>query len=208
VRVIEALDVGRPAAQASQATGRLLLLDEAGIGGGGAGAMAGRGGGMEGAGRESLGGLEGARGGIGGPISEEEEKGMLLSGRYLDPQGNPIDSVGAAGPTAFGIEYKRLPVRMKLLMDQRWLTHLIAECANAPLQVEVREVRINPPATSSGGGYDSRMGSFAPSRGSGREGEALAFPAEPNVVPVEIKGMIYIFNEPDPAVLQVQEPQA
>lgn len=40
-------------------------------------------------------------------------------------------------------------------MDQRWLTHLICECANQPLQVEVTEVRINPPdvkITTNGGG--------------------------------------------------------
>ena len=46
-------------------------------------------------------------------------------------------------PEDFGKEFKRLPVRMRLWMDQRWLPHLISECANAPLQVEVQEVRIN-----------------------------------------------------------------
>lgn len=209
VRVIESLEVGRPAAKASLETGRLLLLGESGVGGmGGDPRAAGGRGGVPAGGRGSFGTLEGGRGGAEGTLSEAEEKAMLLSGRYLDASGNPIASVGQAGASAFGVEYKRLPVRMRLIMDQRWLTHLIAECANAPLQVEVREVRINPSTAQGGGrGYEGQTATFTPSRRSGREGEAVEFPPEPNVVPVEIQGMIYIFNEPDPAVLQVQEPQ-
>ena len=103
-----------------------------------------------------------------GPMTEEQEKAYLLSGRYLDAEGKPIpfggggaarsgrpaapapaaDPAAAGQPldlTVFGQEYKRLPVRMALRMDQRWLPRLIAECASQPLQVEVQEVRINPP---------------------------------------------------------------
>ena len=63
-----------------------------------------------------------------------------------------------ASLTAFGNEFKRLPVRMQLWMDQRWLPQLISECANAPLQVEVQEVRINPADDGSGGGGGGRGG--------------------------------------------------
>jgi hypothetical protein len=124
-------------------------------------------------GRESYGG------GAGGPMSPEAEKSFLLSYRYIDSEGKPVafgggggdpsmpmdpaaaDPAASATPidlTAFGVEYKRLPVRMTLQMDLRWLTHLISECANQPLQVEVQEVRINPSdmGTSGGGGGESR----------------------------------------------------
>lgn len=124
-----------------------------------------------------------------GPMTPEMEKTSLLSHRYLGEDGKPKQygsggmdpMLGAADPAAvdpaaatstspgttvtaaeFGVEYKRLPVRMQLVMDQRWLQFLIAECANQPLQVEVQEVRINPSdfgTTSEGGmSYGGGMG--------------------------------------------------
>ena len=174
--------------------------------------------------------------GGGGPMTEEQEKAYLLSFRYLDAQGKPLPfgSAGAApaGPeaaappaaepaapgqpldlTIFGQEYKRLPVRMALRMDQRWLPRLIAECASEPLQVEVQEVRINPSEGigsaagggpgGPGGGY--RMGEGGPGGGGNVFPEELPsqpFPTQPEMVNVIIQGTIYIFNKPNPAILQ------
>jgi hypothetical protein len=165
-------------------------------------------------------------------MTEEQERTMLLYGRYLGPDGKPVPygSAGAAAPggepvpaeatpaaapagpldlTVFGTEYKRLPVRMVLRMDQRWLPHLIAECASQPLQVEVQEVRINAPDALSGSGGPGGGGG---GRGPGGMGGASqifpdeqafqAFPAEPEMVNVVIQGTIYIFNKPNPAALQ------
>ena len=153
MRVINSLEVGRLAALESRTHGRITMAappaaaagGEMGAAGAGAAPMAdasgdGGRGGYEGG--EGMGG----RGGAGGAgrcrpsatprcllraISTHEEKPLAAP----DP---------AAGVAAFGTEYKRLPVRMELVMDVRWLPHLIAECADAPLQVEVKEVRINP----------------------------------------------------------------
>ena len=102
-------------------------------------------------------------------------------------------------------------------MHQTWLTHLIAECASQPLQVEVREVRImSADAAQSGGGM---MRSFEGSRGFGagggggssfqpslstNPGEIQTFKQHPNRVTVVIQGIIYIFNPPDPAILQTE----
>jgi hypothetical protein len=182
-------------------------------------------------------------------MTPEMEKQMLTNGRYLDengkpkagdasmaatdPAADPAAAASSAGPTE---EYLRLPVRMQLVMDQRWLTHLIAECANQPLRVEVQQVRINPSdfGTSSGADY-SMMGA---GMGSGREGygggyvgggrggyegafgggsTANLFPeltgvqtfsAQPNMVNVVVQGIIYIFNPPDASRLKVtEEPQ-
>lgn len=180
-------------------------------------------------------------GGPGGAATTpEQESAMLLSYRYLDDKGMPIAAGGAAAggegvppeaapsPDAaapatpidlksFGTEYKRLPVRMVLEMDGRWLPQLISACANQSLRVEVQEVRINP---SDGGGVEGGFGGGGGFRsfgegGSGR-GSAGAnlfpdrtglqtFQPQPNVVNVVIQGIIYIFNKPD---LKVLEPPA
>jgi hypothetical protein len=199
-----------------------------------------------------------AYGGADGPMTPERERGALLSFRYLGPDGKPIpyggggggeagvdpsmvDPAAAATPagpldlSAFGLEYRRLPVRMTLQMDQRWLTHLISECANQPLQVEVQEVRINVAGTGTaggerggyggggayggaggyggrgayggGGGYGGERGGYG--GGAGSEFPELtgiqSFPAQPNIVDVVIQGIIYIFTEPNPSVLQTSD---
>jgi hypothetical protein len=164
----------------------------------------------------------------GGAMTPEQEKAYLLSGRYLGPDGKPIPFGGGggapAGPdapaapapdpgagapldlTVFGQEYKRLPVRMALKMDQRWLPRLIAECASEPLQIEVQEVRVNPPegiasgaAGPGGGGYGGPGGSSSPFPD---EQPIQPFPTQPEMVNVIIQGTIFIFNKPNPAILQ------
>ena len=186
----------------------------------------------------------------GGPgstqITPEQEKAMLLAGRYLDAAGKPIGGdVGMAGgeggaaldpaaaPPAVELDtnapFKRLPIRMVLQMDQRWITHLISECANQPLQVEVTEVRINPTDVAggasggammgrggegsygpgrSGGGYSGRSGGGGGMAGTGSTlqvhtpGQLVTFNAQPNLATVVIQGMIYIFQEPNQEALQ------
>ena len=211
----------------------------AGVGPEGApGGPAGPGGGPEGGGMRggefSPGmGERGMGGPGGGAMTEEQEKSFLLWGRYLGPDGKPIPFGGggaatpgeAAAPppaaeppaagqpldlTIFGQEYKRLPVRMALRMDQRWLPRLIAECASEPLQVEVQEVRVNPPAgigstngAGPGGGF--RGGEGGPGGNANvfpDEPAVQPFPTQPEMVNVIIQGTIYIFNKPNPAILQ------
>jgi hypothetical protein len=94
-------------------------------------------------------------------------------------------------------------------MDQRWLPRLIAECASQPLQVEVQEVRINPPegitGTAGGGGGMGRPGEGGIGGGASMFAEEPAvqpFPIQPEMVNVIIQGTIYIFNKPNLAVLQ------
>ena len=169
----------------------------------------------------------------GGAMTPEQEKAFLLSNRYLGPDGKPIPFAGGAtaapDPTApaptgdpaaagapldltvFGQEYKRLPVRMALRMNQQWLPRLITECASEPLQIEVQEVRVNPPegiASTSGGGGPSgnyRGGEGGPGGNTspfGDEAPIQPFPTQPEMVNVIIQGTIFIFNKPNPAILQ------
>jgi hypothetical protein len=208
VREISSLEVGRVAAVESRTHGRIMMA-QAAPGGvpderGGAPPGGERGGGREmsmgrGAAMESAGEGPGGRGGADDSASSDA---ALLASRYLDAEEKPIAAPdAAAGAAAFGTEYKRLPVRMELVMDVRWLPRLISECANAPLQVEVKEVRINPSESGSGssgrGGRSDYGGSSA-----GQLGEEMSPESEPDIKRVIIQGIIYIFNEPNTAALQ------
>jgi hypothetical protein len=225
VRVIYSLEIGKLAAEASRATGRIFMPPTATpMGGemgpgrdGGGGEMApSLGGGGEMA--PSLGG--GGEMGLGpeGGGGEGQERMMLLLGRYLDAQGQPVQvSSPTPAPGEFGTEYKRLPIRMTLEMDLRWLPYLITECANQPLQVEVEQVRINPSGTDTGGmggsfrgrggsrgGFESGSGG-SPFSSEGQGGEIRSFDAQPHVGTVVIQGIIYIFNPPDLPATQPSE---
>jgi hypothetical protein len=212
VRQIHGLEVGQEAASAASSagmSGRIYMPPAAAPAMGADGMMMGAEGGAA-TGAEggaysseySAGGMEGGmmggpvtRGGYGGmgegPMTPEQEQGMLLSFRYLGDDGKPMPFGGggmdpsmgmdmAADPTAAAPasgsldslgsrEFKRLPVRMSLYMDQRYLTRLITECSNQPLQVEVQEVRINPAdfgtSSDSSGGYGGGYGGGGYGRG-------------------------------------------
>ncbi len=160
IRTIFALEVGQEAAKQSRQKGRVTELavastglDEfAGMGGGSDYET----GGMGASGDYADGGMsgEGDFGGLGGG-DNVNEKAFYFSGRYIDAEGKPIPVGADEEPldiTQFGTEYKRLPVRLYLEMDQRWVSYLVVQLANAPLQIEVQEVRLNPEDVSSGGG--------------------------------------------------------
>ncbi len=101
---------------------------------------------------------------------------------------------------------KRVPVMMGLTMDQRTIHELLAACGSADLMVDVTQVRVlgdsgaspGPAARSSGGGG---LGGLSSSR-SKSVGEPEEYPFD---VQVEIYGMIYIYNPPDPEKLPVEE---
>lgn len=141
---------------------------------------------------------------FGRPEGELQDLGkQWLDSRYLDDNGEPIrgDPIAA---NQLGV-LKRLPIRMRLEMDQRELPRLIAHCANAPLPVEVTQVRINVAESDSlrssgrrSGGR--RTGEIRPTRS--RTGSRVDGPAgDPAIVPVVLHGIIYIFNRPDDQVL-------
>jgi len=205
VRIIETLEVGKTAALASRGKGRIDVVAAAPAAGmeggmgmeGGLGMEGGMGPsmGMEGGmmGRGEFGGEMGM-GGVGDPSLLDAE---LFNNRYVDAAGAPMPSTGSGAPEEFGKEFKRLPVRMRLWMDQRWLPNLITECANAPLQVEVTEVRVNPSENAMGGGmggYGGRGGEFG--GGGAVAGEDMAPESEPYMKSIVIQGIVYIFNPP------------
>jgi hypothetical protein len=55
---------------------------------------------------------------------------------------------------AYYVVAKRMPVRMRLLVDQRKLNRFLSACGNCPLPVEIRQVRINRKGETASPGMD------------------------------------------------------
>jgi hypothetical protein len=106
-------------------------------------------------------------------------------GRYVDATGKKMP-----GGAMADAEFKRMPIFLRLKMDQREITRLLVECANSPLPVDVRQLRINPSK-----GTAKQQGS-----GGGKSGTASSDGASYDV-PIELHGVIYIYNKPNMAKL-------
>jgi hypothetical protein len=159
------------------------------------------------------------------------------AGRYVDNAYKPLtaeelrSSLTTTDPEkAYLAVAKRMPVRMRVRMDQRYLSRLLIECANAPLTLEVRQVRINPSASgaatggyggsgSSGSPYGGSAGFGAMSSGGATEsyssdsssaygsgsgtGPGMGGPGTSFDAVVEIYGIVYIYNPPVKGPLEV-----
>jgi hypothetical protein len=94
--------------------------------------------------------------------------------RYVDEKFQPLDVVrlrGALKSTtpedALLAVAKRMPVRIRVIIDQRKLHVLLAQCGNSRLPVEIHQVRINRAAAAAAGGMGGMGGGYA---GGGGEG--------------------------------------
>lgn len=93
--------------------------------------------------------------------------GRSQFGRYVDATGNPLPP-SATQPFA---EFKMMPVRMRLTVDQRKLDKLLVNCANSDMPIKIVRVLIRPgQGTQTGGMMDgmspmSTMGSEYGSEG-------------------------------------------
>jgi len=180
----------------------------------------GYGGGMPG----TTGGGSKSGSGASGVLSLNEQWKMRLThGRYVDRDGIPV---GAGQPQPFA-EFKMMPVRMLLLVDQRRLSSLLVNCANSSMPVEVCQVSLNPGKGkpldfarmsrgagpgSQGGAMSAMPGETMTSYPGGMMGDSMvpgSYPSGSTTrgrgqdkqisydLPVEIQGIIYIFNPPD-----------
>ena len=113
------------------------------------------------------------------------------AGRYVDGEGQPLseDAPQAA-------EYKIMPIQMELVMSPSRIPKLQVECANSNMPIEIRRVRIRP-----GAGAPFNMAGVAGAEArspSARKGEASSVGQSVDEdLPVEIQGVIYIYNPPD-----------
>ncbi len=160
--------------------------------------------------------------------AEELIRQRLTHFRYVDKDGKPL---AADAPHPFA-EFKMMPVRMLLFLDQRRIPRLLVNCANSSMPVQVRVVSLRPgqgrqitqqlgPQTTPG--YPGMMGPMGGPAGltspygmtgtypGGEEtyttgygyGDTTGQPGRTAQetgaidVPVEVAGIIFIFNPPD-----------
>lgn len=139
---------------------------------------------------------------------------QLLTGRYVDANGEPLEAE-AAHPYA---EFKMMPIYMRLRVDQRRIPRLLAECANSNMPIEIKVIEFQPgrgrrfdlaglerksSEDSQGGAGGGGFFGFGGTTAVGRTSSAYDTPEETEAtydVTLELKGIIYIFNPPDPAV--------
>jgi hypothetical protein len=79
-----------------------------------------------------------------GPSGTETKSAdeLLLEKRYVDEKGKPLPKEKTFPyPKNLETEYKMMPIRMSLVIDQRELPKLLAECANSDMPIEVRRIR-------------------------------------------------------------------
>ena len=93
-----------------------------------------------------------------------------------------------------------MPIHMSLLMDQSKINKLLAECANRNMPVEVRRVRLTATSGPDAGVAPAAAGDASPSTTADAETPHIETQRDIRC-PVEIQGIIYIYNPPDRAKL-------
>ncbi len=124
---------------------------------------------------------------------------------------------------------KRIPIRIRVKMDQAKIPELVSLCGNGELMIEVKQVRVNTnpnpfapnlSAAASGGEGDGDGGSsggFSPAVGAstrptvatdGNDADSAGVMLDdaPADSPVEIFGIVYLFNPPDKQKLGMTDP--
>jgi hypothetical protein len=134
-----------------------------------------------------------------GPAARPRDQKDLLARRYVDDQDRPIDA-GEPPPYA---EFNMMPIRMELLIHQKSIPRLLVECANSQMPIEVRRLRIRPVAGQTrergghSGGIPQAHGTSPPARHRTTGATVATDVASTTHVPLELYGVIYIFNPPD-----------
>lgn len=137
VKRIEALLIGQDAsAELTDQLNMRLDAPAAGTGDSGSGMTTGSGGGPGDSsmyGSSSSGGRIIAR-------TEEEVANMKRDRRYVDETGKPL---AYTDPIPFA-QFNRMPVVLRLVVDQRYIPEILVNCANCAMPIDVLRVRINP----------------------------------------------------------------
>jgi hypothetical protein len=97
-------------------------------------------------------------------------------------------------------EYRLMPFRLVLECDESRFQIVIAELANSVLPLEVREVRINPEMQSAGQGPQRGRDRGRPNAPAGGDVSSILHNST-----IEIFGLAYLVNPPDPAKLKLTE---
>jgi len=155
--------------------------------------------------------------GGGGALTPEAARAAALANRYVDADGTPLPTPDLDG------QLRRMPVYLRLIVDQRRISEVLVNCANCPMPIDVLWVTINPDAgqpfeyvsatagSSLGGGMEGGGGSSfvrqerrtaQPGGRSGGGGTGVSdADFGPDIATIEIFGCINIFTPPDPQTL-------
>lgn len=237
--VVREIEWIRTGSKVSRDAGALYGVGGAASGGGGLmggmGGMPGMGGGGPPGGYAGGGsggppaGYGGAGGGKGGLApAAVAQRVDPADGRYVDTNFKPLTgaqlrsamNLATANDAVIAVA-KRIPVRLRLKVDEARLGRLITECGNGKMMLEVLQVRYNTDAAPAvgagaggGGGGDSFGGGSRPSFGGaglgsgtgmmsdegapglGGAAASSAGEASSGEIPIEIFGLIYLFNPP------------
>jgi hypothetical protein len=137
---------------------------------------------------------------------------QLTDGRYVDNNSNPLPPPGK-GPHE---EFKMMPIYLSLVMDQRQIPKFLVECANSKMPIEVRRIQLKAgtsdpldiaAAADSGASRSVARVSKGPSvhvattkSSGGRHGpggDTDASQSGQYDVPVDVFGVMYLYNPPD-----------
>ncbi|MDO4583397.1 MAG: hypothetical protein Q4D62_04760 [Planctomycetia bacterium] len=76
-------------------------------------------------------------------VSEDPEFDELFAERYVNSFGKPLSATELKEAPPFA-EFKMMPVRMHLMINQRAISQLLVNCINSSMPVEVLQISINP----------------------------------------------------------------
>ena len=143
------------------------------------------------------------------------------AGRYVDASYQPLTDAtrlrtSLTAPTqesdAVLAVAKRMPVRLRVRIDQHRVNRLLAECGNASLPFEIRQVRINRDSTATGsaagggGGYSSPPVNYGGENvGMNPAGGQAVDKADPNEITLELFGIVYLYNPANNVLLKLPE---
>ncbi len=189
VKSIEAILIGQQAATAWQVldfavgdlTGASMMSSSMGMSGMGMEAGAGSDSSAGGAGISGSADMEGSMGAT--ELTEEDILKRILFGRYLNAENEPLPA-DEVPPFA---EFNKMPVCMKLIIDQRRIPDLLVNCANCSMPIDIKHIRICPdnaipfsPAGAGGmgagmeGGMSAGMPGMSSGMGPGAAGPAMS----------------------------------
>jgi hypothetical protein len=83
-------------------------------------------------------------------VSAGNPAAAALAGRYVDDKGHPLED---ATQQPFP-EFRMMPINLKVVIEQKEIPRLLAECANSAMRIDIRGVRIlveDPPAVELNG---------------------------------------------------------
>jgi len=127
-----------------------------------------------------------------------------LPNRYVDHYGRPLPT-GAA----MEVEFRRLPLRVKLVVDQHHISNLLAELATCPLTIEVKQLRLNAGSVERGETAAAAGGAVvAKTARSAQTSEQAETEADkgPYDMVVDILAFVYFYNRPDKSKLLPAQP--